>query len=87
MFCQNNIKKNKRVLHYGQLVMCMYEVKAKLLEYNKQNPDFVTEIHCPKFGTGIFGGNWNFISDLIIDIWPEYKIFVYNRLTERNENA
>jgi hypothetical protein len=36
------------------------------------------EIHAPKFGSGLAGGNWNFISDLIEDIWGKYNVFIYN---------
>jgi hypothetical protein len=45
--------------------------KSKTEEHNS------FEIHCPKFGSGIAGGNWNFISDLIQDIWGSYDVFVY----------
>lgn len=84
MFCQTSASKPKRSLHYGQLVFSMYEVKQKLSELAKNNPDFVTEIHCPKFGVGIAGGNWNFISDLIIDIWGDFRVIAYNHLIERD---
>jgi hypothetical protein len=36
------------------------------------------EIHCPKFGSGLAGGNWAFIEDLIEDIWGKYSVTVYN---------
>lgn len=85
MFCQTAGSKSKRSLHYGQLVFSMYEVKQKLLELTKNNPDFITEIHCPKFGSGIAGGNWNFISDLIIDIWGDFRVIAYNHLIERDK--
>jgi len=29
------------------------------------------EIHCPQFGSGLAGGNWEFITELIEDIWVE----------------
>ena len=35
------------------------------------------EIHCPKFGSGLAGGNWNFISDLIDDVWGRYNVTVH----------
>lgn len=84
MFCQTVVSKPKRSLHYGQLVYSMYEIKQKLLELSKNNPDFNTEIHCSKFGVGIAGGNWNFISDLIIDIWSDFRVIAYNHLIERD---
>jgi hypothetical protein len=85
MFCQTSAPKPKRSLHYGQLVFCMYEIKQKLLELKKNNPDFISEIHCPKFGVGIAGGNWNFISDLVIDIWGDFRVVAYNHLVERDK--
>jgi hypothetical protein len=83
MFCQTQARKPKRALHYGQLVFAMYEVKQKLLEFQKNAPDFTNEIHCPKMGVGIAGGNWNFISDLIVDIWGDFRVVAYNHLIER----
>jgi hypothetical protein len=85
MFCQISVPKPKRSLHYGQLVFCMYEIKQKLIELQKNNPDFVSEIHSPKFGVGITGGNWNFISDLVIDIWGDFRVVAYNHLVERDK--
>jgi hypothetical protein len=35
------------------------------------------EIHAPKFGSGLAGGNWLFISDLIDDIWGNINTFIY----------
>jgi hypothetical protein len=35
------------------------------------------QIHAPKFGCGLAGGNWNFIQDLITDIWKNIQVFVY----------
>jgi hypothetical protein len=36
------------------------------------------QIHAPKFGCGLAGGNWNFIENLIQDIWNSYNITIYN---------
>ena len=87
MFCQTAVQKPKRSLHYGQLVICMYDIKQKLIDIQKNNPDFTNEIHCPKIGVGISGGNWNFISDLIVDIWGDFRVVAYNHLIERDNNA
>lgn len=85
MFCQTSVARPKRSLHYGQLVFCMYEIKQKLLELQKNNPDFTNEIHCPKIGVGVSGGNWNFISDLIVDIWGEFRVIAYNHLIDKDK--
>ena len=78
MISQNGIKsfKNPRPLNYAYLVKSMVEVKKFIVtNFNKDNP---AEIHCPKFGTGLAGGNWFFISELINDIWKDIKVVVYS---------
>lgn len=86
MYCHGN-KSKHRPLHYGQLVFCMYEIKKLISNLKQQFPDFVTEIHCSKFGVGSSGGNWSMISDLISDIWNEEKVFVYNNPRKVTHNA
>lgn len=82
MIAQNGLpdKNRKRCLHYGALVKSMNMVSAFIQQQtNKHNnvESLKFEIHAPKFGSGIAGGNWNFISDLIEDIWGRYDMFVY----------
>jgi hypothetical protein len=87
MYCQNSKKKNNRLIHYGQLVYCMYEIKNFIQNLKDNFPDFTTEIHCPKFGTGSCGGNWIFIQDLIDDIWALNNIYIYNHTnSKKNHN-
>lgn len=77
MIAQNGVRSpnNKRPLNYAYLVKSMMEVRKFLLtKYNKDNR---IEIHCPKFGSGLAGGDWNFISSLIEDIWSEWKVQIY----------
>lgn len=79
MVSQNGIRnqKNPRPLNYGALTYCMYNVKSYMKEFEKNNGSRI-EIHCPKFGSGLAGGNWDFISELIRDIWNECKtVYVY----------
>lgn len=80
MIAQNGLKsaKNTRPLNYLALVKSM----AHLSQYIKQKTGFTSksekiEIHAPKFGSGLAGGNWNFIDELIHDIWGEYLVYVY----------
>jgi hypothetical protein len=79
MIAQNGLLniKNPRPLNYGALVFCMSEVRSlvKLLK-NKSDTSKI-EIHTPKFGSGLSGGNWDFISDLIDDIWYDLTVYVY----------
>jgi hypothetical protein len=81
MICQDGFPSNskQRALHYGGLVSSMYKVKKYILDLKSQAKDDIhnIEIHAPKFGSGIAGGNWNFISDLIEDIWSDMPVFIY----------
>lgn len=83
MCAQTKPFRSLRSLHYGSLVYCMYDIKRYVIALNKEYPDFSVDIHSPKFGTGIAGGNWIFISDLILDIWNDLKVNVYNHIIDR----
>tara|TARA_B100001778_G_scaffold89497_2_gene72957 strand:+ start:1738 stop:2280 length:543 start_codon:yes stop_codon:yes gene_type:complete len=80
MIAQNKIKtiKNTRPLNYAALTYCMSYVKMYAKQYRKDNENLNVEIHCPKFGSGLAGGDWRFVSELIQDSWSDIKnIFVY----------
>jgi hypothetical protein len=81
MIAQNGIRNysNPRPLNYFALGQSMY----KLSQHIHKNTEFLqhndkVEIHCPKFGSGLAGGNWAFISDLINDIWNKFFVTIYN---------
>jgi hypothetical protein len=81
MIAQNGVRNptNPRPLNYAALTKCMMGVA----HYINQNTDFFSisssvEIHAPKFGSGLAGGNWLFISDLIEDIWNKYTVYIYD---------
>jgi hypothetical protein len=81
MIAQNGVRNysNNRPLNYFALGQSMY----KLSQYIHMNTGFVNknekiEIHCPKFGSGLAGGNWNFITELINDIWGKFFVTIYN---------
>lgn len=77
MISQNGIisHKNPRPLNYAALVRSMILVN----QYIQQNFDATNpvQIHCPKFGCGLAGGDWNFVTELIKDIWTNIPVFVY----------
>lgn len=77
MIAQNGIisEKNSRPLNYLALTRSMASISKYCESYNS---DHTVEIHCPKFGSGLSGGNWLFISDLIDDIWTKIPVFVYS---------
>ena len=78
MIAQNGTisNKNKRPLNYLSLCKSMINVR----QYIKQNfdQDQNVQIHAPKFGSGLAGGNWAFISCLIEDIWDGIPVFIYD---------
>jgi hypothetical protein len=78
MIAQNGIigPKNKRPLNYEALIRCMINVR----NYIKDNTSIKEkiEIHCPKFGSRLAGGNWLFIKDIIDDVWTDQSVYVYS---------
>ena len=70
--------KNPRPFNYAALTYAMAYVKMYAKQYRKDNENLKVEIHCPKFGSGLAGGDWRFVSELIKDSWSEIRnIFVY----------
>lgn len=81
MIAQNGTKnsKNIRPLNYLALAKAMLSLSTFIQSFIKENNKAEkVEIHCPKFGSGLAGGNWDFISCLIDDIWPNYDVYIYN---------
>jgi hypothetical protein len=77
MVCQQGTisKQNPRPLNYLSLVKSMSSVSQYInSKFDRENR---VQIHCPKFGIGSSGGNWNFIEDLIYDIWVNTPTFIY----------
>jgi len=80
MIAQNGVRSfsNKRPLNYFALGQSMH----KLSQYIHNNTGFASkneniEIHCPKFGSGLAGGDWSFIKELIHDIWGKFFVTIY----------
>lgn len=80
MIAQNKLisPKNQRPLNYAALVYSMTQVRNYIKNTEKNSDSKKIEIHAPKFGSGLAGGNWNFISDLICDIWYDIPVFIYS---------
>jgi hypothetical protein len=78
MIAQNGTisKNNYRPLNYGALVVCMMSVLSYI--NNNFDKDQKIQIHAPKFGSGLAGGNWNFIEELINDTWNNIPVFIYS---------
>lgn len=84
MICQNSAKRGKRQLNYLALVKCMASISNYIRNNYSEFDSNKIEIHSPKFGCGSSGGNWNFISDLIDDIWGDFSTYVYSPKKETN---
>jgi hypothetical protein len=79
MIAQNGVisHKNKRPLNYAALAYCMGDVRKFYANILSPVDDRSVEIHAPKFGSGLSGGNWNFIAELINDVWNDINVYVY----------
>lgn len=81
MIAQNGVRggSNYRPLKYPALIKSMLSLSNYIVtQTGFSNKTENVEIHAPKFGSGLAGGNWNFITDLIEDIWANYSVTVYN---------
>ncbi|KKN52804.1 hypothetical protein LCGC14_0608470 [marine sediment metagenome] len=74
--------KNPKPLKYWALAKCMKNVvpiaAGNIVSHSSQNrPPF--SLHCPKFGSLRSGGNWNFIEELIEELWIDrgFNVTVY----------
>jgi hypothetical protein len=79
MIAQNGIisLKNKRPLNYIALAYCLSNIKNYITDFLKEDSSRYVEIHAPKFGSGLSGGNWNFIKSMIQDSLSQYTTFIY----------
>lgn len=72
MFAQSGIasKTNVKPIRYAALVDCMSKV-ARTAKTMK------ADIAAPKFGSDRAGGNWEFIEELIGEIWKDLNVTIY----------
>lgn len=77
MIAQDGIvsKDNLKPIKYKVLANCMAEVYGYIEMVRTQTSNPVV-IHCPKFGSDLAGGNWDFILELIREIWIENGVDV-----------
>lgn len=67
----------KRPLFYNALSKCMDDITVttdRLMTQHKKPT--IVEIVCPRFGSALAGGNWDFIKELIHDCWVQNGITV-----------
>lgn len=69
MCAQDNTTNKPRRLNYYALGYCMQQVAMMM--------GGIDEIISPAFGSGIGGGNPDFIDELIEDIWGNFSVTMY----------
>jgi len=57
-------------VRYGALGKAMEWLRLQCRVY-ADNHGVLPEIHCPMFGAGLAGGNWEVIEDMIQEIWVD----------------
>jgi len=70
---------NPKPVKYWALSRCLKNVRTNLiatLAVHKSFKAMKPVIHCPKFGSDLAGGDWNFILELIREEWLEHGIDV-----------
>jgi len=65
-----------RPLFYNHLVRCMESVAVSISTDMANDSRATYEIVCPRFGSALAGGNWDFIKELINDCWVRKGITV-----------
>lgn len=73
-YCRKGLR-SSRPLYYNALVTCM-ETVAKFITTSGEWSPIPLRILAPKFGSELAGGKWEFVEDLIYDIWIEKQISV-----------
>jgi hypothetical protein len=68
---------NPHPLDYQALAECMKKVSAVATGLAGEPGVFPPTIHCPRFGSGLAGGDWNKIEAAILGIWVKAGIDVY----------
>lgn len=65
------IREGHKPVRYAALVKCMEEVAQYCKTHNKS-------IIAPRFCSGLAGGNWELIRELIDEIWGEYDVTIFS---------
>lgn len=75
MIAQKGIGTHKKPIRYWALIKCMETVNktAKMLK----DKNITVEIHAPKFGSGLAGGNPELIEELIKELWYDWTVIIY----------
>ncbi len=66
---------NPKPIKYEALIGCMSLIRDRMNKAKTLGVE--VEIHAPRFGSGNAGGTWEFIEDIINEVWVEAEIPVY----------
>lgn len=75
MIAQKGIGTAQKPIRYGALVRCMETVRKTAKTIAQSGAP--VEIHMPKFGSGLAGGSWDLIQELVIEIWQDFPVYIY----------
>lgn len=75
-------KNNPIPIKYKALIDCMVAMRDDILKTIHMKPEYEGKhavVHCPKFGSDLAQGNWDFILELIRELWLEhgFDVVVY----------
>jgi len=88
MIAQEGVRSglNPKPIRYWALMKCMERVKEfigglkEIADYDGNNPNREVVIHTCRFGSDLAMGNWEFIKELIDEIWVDsgIDVVIYN---------
>lgn len=86
MCSQNGYKsaENPRPVSYSALIKCLHTLSIWLYERSLDGYTTKISIHMPKIGSGLGGGDFNIIEEIILGTIGEYDIYVYDLKEEEN---
>lgn len=71
----------KRTINYFYLMKAMYNIGIFIDKNEKDSDgDISFQIHSPKFGIGYPGGKWEFVKEVMEDVWRYHNVYVYQKL-------
>lgn len=75
MIAQKGIDTKSKPIRYWALVKCMESVRKAAKTLKEKN--IPVEIHCPRFGSGLAGGDPKLIEELIKELWEGFDTYIY----------
>lgn len=71
MLCQKGIGGRQDKVNYVALEQCLRTVAER-------TTNLEASIHCPRFGSGLAGGNWDAIEKLVREAWADLDVTVFD---------